>query len=64
MVCCKSVVLDTMSTMSSTKSNKYTVSVPRQKIYKDVLDLASTNFKVRRYVKNRLYQAQGTYFSP
>jgi hypothetical protein len=56
-VCCRSVVLDVVSTISSTQSNKYTVSVPRRKTDKEVLDLTSTNPRVRRYMANRLYQA-------
>jgi hypothetical protein len=63
-VCYKSVVLNAVSIMSSTQSNKYTVSAPRQKMNKEVSDLASTNPKVRRYMANRLYQSQGTSFSP
>jgi hypothetical protein len=46
------------------KSNMYTVSEPRWKMNKEVLDLASTNPREVMYVANRLYQARGACFNP
>jgi hypothetical protein len=45
------------------KSNMYTVSEPRWKMNKEVLDLASTNPREVMYVANRLYQARGACFN-
>jgi hypothetical protein len=64
MVYYRSAALDAVRTMSSTESNKYTISKPRRKTNKEVLDLASTNPKEVMYMVNRLYQAQGACFSP
>jgi hypothetical protein len=38
--------------------------VPRQKMNKEVSDLASTNPREVMYVANRLCQPRGAYFSP
>jgi hypothetical protein len=63
MVCCRSVALDAVRTMSSPQSNKYMVSEPHRMTNKEVSDLISTNPKEVMYVANRLYQARGTCFS-
>jgi hypothetical protein len=47
-VCCRSVVLDVVRTMLSTKSNRYTVYDPHRKMNSEVSNLASINPKEKR----------------
>jgi hypothetical protein len=57
-------MLEAVRIMSSTYNNRYTVSEPRRKTNREVLDLASANPSESRKDANRLYQVWGACFSP
>nr|TKW01601.1 hypothetical protein SEVIR_8G191950v2 [Setaria viridis] len=53
MICCSSVVVEAVSTMSSTQRSNHAVAVPHRRTNKKVSDLVATKPREKRCAANR-----------